>query len=218
MATSTQTTGTQSASDASRAASDIKDAAGAQAGQLKDAATEHAGELVGEMKEQARQVTDDARDEIQRQLDQQGRRLGESLGGASRQLHSMAEAGEPGLVQDLTGQLADRLGRVADTVDRGGVQAVAEDLRRFARRQPGVFLVGAIAVGFVGARLLRAGASSRSDGDRSGGTLSGATGAAARPVNPASGSVPAAAPTGELGAVPAVEIPVGAVAPEGLVP
>jgi hypothetical protein len=45
------------------------------------------------------------------------------------------------------------------------VQGVAEDLRRFARRQPGLFLAGAGIAGFVVARLLRSGAMSGSSGD-----------------------------------------------------
>jgi hypothetical protein len=141
----------------------------------------------------------------------------------------MAQSGEPGLVQDLTGELADRLGRVADTVNRGGMQAVANDLRRFARRQPGVFLVGAFAVGFMGARLLRAGVGSGSNGDRataSNGSraaegspaVNGLPGAVGGSITPPAGSIPTPGSSPELRTAPAVEIPVGAEAPEGLIP
>jgi len=167
---------TQTGSDtgsARQATSDVKQAAADQGSQLKETATEHASALAGQAKEQARNVIDDAREELQRQADTQGRRLCQSLGTAGHQLRSMAESGEPGLVTDMVRQIADGFTRVADTVDRGGVQALTEDVRAFARRQPGVFLFGAAAAGFVTARLMRAGAtyaSTDSDSNRADGT------------------------------------------------
>ena len=154
---------------ATRAASHVKDEVATQGGELKNVAAEHVGALAGQAKEQARNVVSDARSELERQADEQARRLGGALHEAEGQLHSMAEVGDPGVVTDLTRQLADSVGRVSDTIDRGGVQAVAEDLRAFARRQPGLFLVGAGVAGFVAVRLLRAGATS-SNGSSSGAT------------------------------------------------
>jgi len=143
---------------ARQAASDVKQEAAHQGSQLKETATEHAGALAGQAKEQARNVLDDTRVELQRHADIQGRRLGQSLGSAGHQLHSMAAAGEPGLLKDMVHQLADGLSRVADTIDRGGIEALTDDIRTFARRQPGAFLFGAAAAGFATARLLRFGA------------------------------------------------------------
>ena len=68
----------------------------------------------------------------------------------------MADAGEPGMVTDLTRQLAGTLDRVATRIGDGGLRAVGDDVRDFARRQPGLFLLGAGVAGFVVARAVRA--------------------------------------------------------------
>jgi hypothetical protein len=136
-----------------------------RASELKDTATEHVGAMASEAKEQARNVMDQTRSELGRQLDEQGRRVGQSVRHASEQLRSMAGSAEPGLVSDVTRQLGDGLANVASTVEEGGVQGVADQLRGFARRQPGVFLAGAGIAGFLVARLLRSGAMSASAGN-----------------------------------------------------
>jgi hypothetical protein len=136
-----------------------------RASELKDTAAEHAGAVASEAKQQARNVMDETRGEIGRQLDEQGRRAGQAARHASEQLHTMADSAEPGVVTDITRQLGDGLANVAQSVEQGGVQGVADDLRRFARRQPGLFLAGAGIAGFVVARLLRSGAMSGSNGN-----------------------------------------------------
>jgi hypothetical protein len=46
-------------------------------------------------------------------------------------------------------------------MEQGGAQGVVDDVTRFARRRPGVFLAGAAGMGFVVGRLVRAGAASQ---------------------------------------------------------
>jgi hypothetical protein len=67
----------------------------------------------------------------------------------------MANSGQPGAVTDVTRQLADKSRQVASRLEECGVQGVGDDLRRFARRQPGLFLAAAGVAGFVVTRLLR---------------------------------------------------------------
>jgi hypothetical protein len=138
------------------AANEIKDTAANEAAKLKGVAGQHAGELAHQAKTEVRNVMSDARDEMQRQIDTQAHRLGGALQDAGGQLRSMAEGAHPGFVTDLAAQLGQTLDRVAATIDRGGAEAVADDLRSLARRQPGLFLLGAGLAGFVAARLLRA--------------------------------------------------------------
>jgi hypothetical protein len=144
------------------AASHVKDQVAEQGTQLKDTATQHAGAVAEEAKAKARSVVDDTREEVGKQLDEQGRRLGETVRTTSDQLRSMADRADPGMVADVTRQIGDKLSSVADTMQRDGVQGVADDLRSFARRQPAVFLAGAGIAGFFVARLLRSGAASAS--------------------------------------------------------
>jgi hypothetical protein len=53
-------------------------------------------------------------------------------------------------------QLADTATRAADKLETGGVDATLADLKRFARRRPGLFLMGAMGAGFAVGRLLKA--------------------------------------------------------------
>jgi hypothetical protein len=138
------------------AAAKVTDEASTQASELTAAAKDHAGAVVSEAKEQARSVVKDAQGELQSQAEQQARRVGEGLGAASTVLRSMADGGEPGVVTDLTRQLAGTLDRVSTRIGEGGLRAVGDDLRGFARRQPGLFLLGAGVAGFLVTRAVRA--------------------------------------------------------------
>ena len=143
-------------SQAKEAAPQVTDEAAARASELKDAAKEHAGAVVAEAKQQARSVVRDAQTELQRQAEHQAHRAGDGMRHASSQLRTMADAGEPGMVTDLTRQLASTLDSVAARIGNGGLRAVGDDVRDFARRQPGLFLLGAGVAGFLVARAVRA--------------------------------------------------------------
>ena len=173
-----------------------------RASELKDTAAEHVGAVASEAKDQARNVMDQTRSEVGRQLDEQGRRMGKAVRQASQQLHSMAGSSEPGVVTDITRQLGDGLESVARTVEQNGVQGIADDLRSFARRQPGLFLAGAGIAGFLVARLLRSGAMSASSGS------GGADGSTSAP----GGTISSGEWSGDMAGEPAIAPP----APVGL--
>jgi len=196
-------TDTTSGTRAREAAGTVTNEVTERASELKDTAAEHVGAVASEAKDQARNVMDQTRSELGRQLDEQGRRMGEAVRQASQQLQSMAGSGEPGVVTDLTRQLGDGLANVARTVEQDGVQGIADDLRSFARRQPGLFLAGAGIAGFLVARLLRSGAMSASSG--SDGATDGSTSALG-------GTISAGEWSGDLAGEPAIAPP----APVGL--
>ena len=52
---------------------------------------------------------------------------------------------------------ADRIGALAERLQTGGARGVVEDTTDFARRRPGLFLVGAVGAGFLAGRLVRSG-------------------------------------------------------------
>jgi hypothetical protein len=137
------------------AAAEVKDEIKSQGHDVASSAKQEAGALAQEARAQAGNVIGNARDQLEEQADVQTRKIGEGIQTARRQLQSMTEGAEPGMVTSLARQLADSLGSIGDTIDRGGVRALADDVRSFARRQPGLFLVGAGAAGFLTARLLR---------------------------------------------------------------
>jgi len=132
-----------------------KDEALAQAGDLKNTALEHVGALTEDAKNKATNVAHDVRRELETQGDAQAKRAASALRSVGSQLHDMADSGQSGTVTDVTRQLADKSRQVASRLEEGGVQGASEDLRRFARRQPGVFLAAAGLAGFVVTRALR---------------------------------------------------------------
>jgi len=132
-----------------------KDEAIHQASDLKDTALEHVGAVTADAKAKATDVAHDVRRELSTQGDAQARRAASALHDVGSQLSDMANAGQPGPVSDVTRQLADKSRQVASRLEEGGIEAVGDDLRRFARRQPGLFLAAAGVAGFVVTRMLR---------------------------------------------------------------
>jgi hypothetical protein len=197
------------AAEATTQARDVAGTARDEAQHVADAAKSQAGEVVGQAKERAADVVEDLRAEVRHRADEQGARAAGALHDASRQLRSMARSGESsGMLVDLAGQAADRVDRFASRIDEGGIERVMHDVRSYAQRKPGTFLLAAGAAGFVLGRLAR---------NASGAT--GTTGGAA-PQPMATGTTPAplSAPYGtppSVGYDTAVgtEIPAGTEAP-----
>jgi hypothetical protein len=109
----------------------------------------------------------------------------------------MANGAEPGPVTDTARELADAAHHLAGRLE-DGFQGVADDLRRFGRRRPGLFLLGAGAAGFVVTRRLRANAAaSTASGDGSGtAPTGGVTGYGSTSLPPTSGPSSIAGPSG----------------------
>jgi hypothetical protein len=141
----------------------VKDKAGesAQAGhqaaeQVAQNAAEHAQELAQEAQTQARNLMGEARDQVRGQAGAQQQNAVSKLRSLGDQLRSMASNGQQGQVAtDLVSQTADRAHGVADWLDQRQPEDVLEELRRFARRRPGTFLLGALAAGVFAGRLTR---------------------------------------------------------------
>ena len=135
---------------ASTAADEGKHVAGVAADEARSVAaeaTEHARTLVGE-----------ARTQLTGQVDQQTRQqkdlLASTLGTFGDDLSSMAQSGS-GLASDVAHEVADRARTLAHHLDGREPTELLDDVRRFARQRPGVFLLGALAAGVVVGRLAR---------------------------------------------------------------
>ncbi|HEX6445927.1 MAG TPA: hypothetical protein VF053_12620 [Streptosporangiales bacterium] len=131
-----------------------------------DTATTAAGEVAGTAKDQTRRIAEEARDRardvggtirdrMSDEADSLARRAVQSVRTWSDELESMAE-GQSSSTGRIVGQVAARGRSAADYVDDHGVHGLVDQVQSFARRRPGLFLMGAAAAGFAVARLAKA--------------------------------------------------------------
>ncbi|WP_166390783.1 hypothetical protein [Nocardioides ochotonae] len=132
---------------AGTAVDDGKQVAGTAAEEARAVASEAAG--------QARRVLDDAITQASEQSRTQQARLAETLRGLADDLGQMADGGEPGLATSVAKEVADRARSAGSYLEGHEPSELLEEARRFARRRPGVFLLGSLAAGVVAGRLLR---------------------------------------------------------------
>jgi vacuolar-type H+-ATPase subunit H len=219
-------------------------ASGGQSGGMKDEAKEAAGtakeesrhvadvakgearHVVDESRQQARSLLDDALSQVDEQSRQQRDRMVTTLRTFGDDLDKMAngEQAGGGMAQDVARQVADRARELSSRMDGREPTELLDEVRSFARRKPGTFLLGALAAGVVAGRLARGARDAQSQGggttgtpayDDVRGTATGAPTAGvgspeAPPAYPAGSGVGGAtadqsltAPTGTPGAAPA---------------
>jgi hypothetical protein len=119
-------------------------------------AKEEVAHVATEAKEQARGVLDDAMTQINEQSQVQRDRLVETLRSLSGDLQKMAEqSGATSLATDVARQVADRTRELSSRLDGRDPSEILDDVRDFARRKPGVFLLGALVAGVAVGRLAR---------------------------------------------------------------
>jgi uncharacterized protein YjbJ (UPF0337 family) len=138
-----------------------------EAGQLKETSTEATRQVAGTVKEKASDVTADAREQTRRlagqtrdelvgQASQQKDRAADGLRSVGDELRGMAEHGQSGLGAQLARQGAGFADQAADFLQQHEPGDLLEEVRGFARRKPGTFLLVAAAAGVVAGRLTRA--------------------------------------------------------------
>lgn len=162
----------------------IKDEAGNAAEQAKDSATDvvetaktEAANVAEEVKTNAKDLLDQAKLDLTEQAGKQQQKVAAGLRSVSEELHSMANGSEnPGVATDLVRQAAQRSSSVARWLDEREPGSVVEEVKTFARRRPGTFLLLAAGAGLLAGRLGR-GLSAGADGS----TGTGARGAAQQP-------------------------------------
>jgi len=185
-----------------------------QAGQVGGAAADAGRHVAGTAKEQAGQVADQARREAKDLLHQaRGQVTEQARGGqqkATQALRSLAAelkemtGGErSGPASDLAAQAAGRVDDLAGWLDSREPGDLVQEVRSFARRRPGAFLIGAAVAGVLAGRLTRGAIDANRD--TSGGYAPSPTPrqpVAYPPTNPAyvAGPPPAATPYDAPGA------------------
>jgi hypothetical protein len=97
-----------------------------------------------------------------------GERAASGLRDLSRRVRALAD-GRPedaGVAGDYVRRTGEQLQQVAERLESGGVEGAVSDLRGFARRRPGAFLLGALATGFAVGYLVRGGQAAEPKGPR----------------------------------------------------
>ncbi len=178
-------------------AADLKDAATGQAKDVLGTAKEEAASVVTEAKTQAKDLFAQTQRELTEQAHTQQQRLAGGLRSVSDELDTMAANSDgTGIAGDLVQQVSGRLSAAAAWLGDRDPGSVLTEVKRFARRKPGTFILAAAVAGIVVGRLTRALAANASDDKDS---------------TPTTTSTPAAAPT-EVHPDPSVPVPVGPVA------
>ena len=139
----------------------VKDEATGAVRDVAGTAKEQAGNVAGDVRDQARRLTQQTQGQLHDQARSQRDRAVQNLRSVSDDLHSMAgkadEAEETGsgLGAKVSRQGAQYAGQLADYLDGREPGELLDDVRSFARRRPGTFLLGAAVAGVIAGRLSR---------------------------------------------------------------
>jgi hypothetical protein len=142
---------------AGTAAEETRHVAGVAQGEAAKVASEATSQVRGLVSEATSQVEDQSRTQLGR--------LAETLRTFGEDLEKMASQSD-GPAAGLAGEAADRVHGLASQLQGREPRELVDEVRRFARRRPGAFLVGALAAGVVAGRLTR-GAKAAQDGTSS---------------------------------------------------
>jgi hypothetical protein len=133
-------------------------AAGGTGQGVADQAKDTAGQVVDQAKDTAGQVAEQAKQQATSQLESQKERtvgalmtVAEAVRQTGQHLHEQDQQAVGGYVN----QAAERIETLTDYLRTRDVPELLADTQALARRQPGLFLTGAVALGFIGARFLK---------------------------------------------------------------
>lgn len=176
--------------------SGTREQAADEARHVSGVAQDEARQVAEDVKQQARGLFDDALSQVDEQSHEQRDRLVRAMQTFSDDLEQMAaRGGRSGLATDVARQVAERTRDWSRQLDGREPAELLDEARSFARRRPGMFLVGAVTAGVVAGRLAR-GAKQAHDESRPSGqgeqlpVQRSAPGAVPPPVPPVEPGVP----------------------------
>ena len=150
--------------------SQVAGTAKSEAQNVAGTAKDQAQQVVGEATQQARDLAGELRTQVQEQTSVQRDRLVSTLQDIGEELRQMADGSDrSGLASELARQAADRVQGLTGYVQNSQGGDLLEDVRNYARRRPGTFLLGAAVAGVLAGRLTR-GAKAASSSGSSGGS------------------------------------------------
>jgi hypothetical protein len=145
------------ASSAKEQAGGVVAATGEQAREVMAQAQEQMSSTLSSATDQARKALKDTTSQAKSQADDRARQAAVSMREAGDQFRALAEGrvDEAGPMGDYAKLTAERLTGFAARVEEGGIEGLLKEMSRFARRRPGLFIMGAIATGFAAGRLAK---------------------------------------------------------------
>jgi len=157
-------------------AKNVQETAVQAGGQVASTATDQAKEVVQETQRQAKDLLDQGRHQVREQAISQQQKAGQSLSSLAQELRGLADgtsSGAPGPARDLLQQGAGMVENFASKLQNREPAELLDEVRSFARRKPGLFLLGAAAAGVLAGRMTRGVTAAHSD---SGPSTSGTAG------------------------------------------
>ncbi len=142
--------------------------------QVASTATDQAKQVAQETQRQAKDLLDQGRSQVREQAISQQQKAGQSLTSLAQELRGLADgtsAGAPGPARDLLQQASGFVDDFAHKLQTRDPGELLDEVRSFARRKPGLFLLGAAAAGVVAGRLTRGVTAAHSDSSPSTGAV-----------------------------------------------
>ncbi|WP_164699854.1 hypothetical protein [Modestobacter sp. KNN46-3] len=163
-------------------ARDVGNTAKQAGSEVAGTAADHAKDVAGTAAEQAKQVTQETKQQAQdlvkqgvSQLQDQVRggtqKAGDGLSDIAKQMRIMVDGGDEtpsGPAADLVRQAGDKVEELAGWLKNREPADLVNELRSFARRKPGTFMLGAALAGVVAGRLTTGAVASHKDQGSSG--------------------------------------------------
>ncbi|WP_448611946.1 hypothetical protein [Geodermatophilus sp. URMC 60] len=166
--TTTQSTGSPSTSDVAKDEARNVGQTAAQAGsQVASTAADQAREVAHETQRQAQDLLHQGRQQLRQQTVAQQQKAASGLTSLAQELRGLADGssqGAPGPARDLLQQASGYVEQFADRLQNREPADLLDDVRAFARRRPGAFLLGAALAGVLAGRLTSGVKAAHSDG------------------------------------------------------
>ncbi len=128
-------------------------------GQMKNDLAQKSGEVVDQARQQTGQVVEQVRGNAFQMMDQQKGKAADGLGSVAQALHQTGDSlqgGEQGALGQYAHRAADTIDQISEQLRTKSVDQLLSEAEQFARREPEVFLGGAVLLGLLASRFLKA--------------------------------------------------------------
>lgn len=137
-------------------AAEVGKSAAERTGEVAEVVGEQVKQVVSETGAQARHLIAEGVDQLREQASEGQHKLAGGLHSLADQVRQMSDrTDKPGMAADLIRQVSERTSDAASWLESREPGDLMNEVRRFARQRPGMFLAGAAVAGVVVGRLTR---------------------------------------------------------------